>query len=94
MLTTITAEPWEIFSTHFLPKRAHKCKKIQKFEKVTSRVRMRNRKNHRNLKIILLKSCIVPSGVSYNSLTQWHVKNEVSVMILAYILPNIQKCSC
>jgi hypothetical protein len=33
MLTTITAEPWEIFSTHFLKKRAHKCKKNTKIRK-------------------------------------------------------------
>jgi hypothetical protein len=69
MLTTITAEPWEIFSTHFLTKNTHKCKKIQKFEKVTSRVKMRNRKNHRNLKIIFLKSCIVPSSFNFSSIT-------------------------
>jgi endonuclease V-like protein UPF0215 family len=57
MLTTITAEPWEIFSTQ------------QKFEKVTSRVKMRNRKNHRNLKIIFLKSGIVPSSFNFSSIT-------------------------
>jgi hypothetical protein len=34
MLTTITAEPWEIFSTHFLTKKkAHKCKKNTKNRK-------------------------------------------------------------
>jgi hypothetical protein len=27
MSTTITAEPWEIFSTHFLTKKSNKCKK-------------------------------------------------------------------
>jgi hypothetical protein len=70
MLTTITAEPWEIFCTHFLTKKKHiNVKKIQKFEKVTSRVKMRNRKNHRNLKIIFLKSCIVPSNVNCSSIT-------------------------
>jgi hypothetical protein len=70
MLTTITAEPWEIFSTHFLTKKKHiNVKKIQKTEKVTSRVKMRNRKNHRNLKIIFLKSCIVPSSINCSSIT-------------------------
>jgi hypothetical protein len=70
MSTTITAEPWEIFSTHFLTKKSNKCKKqIQKFEKVTSRVKMRNQKNHRNLKIIFLKSCIVPSSVNCTLIT-------------------------
>jgi hypothetical protein len=54
-------------------------KKIQKFEKVTSRVKMRNGKNPLNLKIIFLKSCIVSSSVNYRLITFWHVKNEVSV---------------
>jgi hypothetical protein len=69
MLTTITAEPWEIFSTHFLTKEHINVKKIQKFEKVTSRVKMKNPKNHRNLKIIFLKSCIVPSSINCSSIT-------------------------
>jgi hypothetical protein len=70
MSTTITAEPWEIFSGHFLTKKEHiNVKKIQKFEKVTSRVKMRNRKNHRNLKIIFLKYCITPSSVNCSSIT-------------------------
>jgi hypothetical protein len=30
MSTTITAEPWEIFSTHFLTKKSNKCKKNTK----------------------------------------------------------------
>jgi hypothetical protein len=84
-----------IFNTFSYKKDHINVKKIQKFEKVTSRVKMRNqKKKHRNLKIIFLKSCLVPSSVNCSSITQWHVKNEVSVMILAYILPNIQKCSC
>jgi hypothetical protein len=33
MSTTITAETWEIFSTYFLRKRAHKCKKNTKIRK-------------------------------------------------------------
>jgi hypothetical protein len=45
------------------------AKKIQKFEKVTSRVKIRNQKNHRNLKIIFLKSCLVPSSVNCSSIT-------------------------
>jgi hypothetical protein len=70
MSTTITAEPWEIFSTHFLTKKEHiNVKKIQKFEKVTSRVKMINQKNHRNLKIVFLKSCLVPSSVNCSSIT-------------------------
>jgi hypothetical protein len=31
--TTVTAEPWEIFSTHFLTKKAHKCTKKYKNSK-------------------------------------------------------------
>jgi hypothetical protein len=53
-----------IFNTFSYKKEHINVKKIQKFEKVTSRVKMRNRKNHRNLKIIFLKSCIIPSGVN------------------------------
>jgi hypothetical protein len=58
-----------IFNTFSYKKKHINVKKIQKFEKVTSRVKMRNRKNHRNLKIIFLKSCIVPSSVNCSSIT-------------------------
>jgi hypothetical protein len=58
-----------IFNTFSYKKEHINVKKIQKFEKVTSRVKMRNRKNHRNLKIIFLKSCIVPSSVNCISIT-------------------------
>jgi hypothetical protein len=58
-----------IFNTFSYKKELINIKKIQKFEKVTSRVKMRDQKNHRNLKIIFLKSCIVPSSVNCSSIT-------------------------
>jgi hypothetical protein len=58
-----------IFNTFSHKKEYINVKKIQKFEKVTSRVKMRYQKNHGNLKIIFLESCIVPSGVNCSSLT-------------------------
>jgi hypothetical protein len=58
-----------IFNTFSYKKEHINVKKIQKFEKVTSRVKMRKRKNHRDFKIIFLKSCIVPSSVNCSSIT-------------------------
>jgi hypothetical protein len=58
-----------IFNTFSYKKEHINIKKIQKFEKVTSCVKMRNRKNHRNLKIIFLKSCILPCSVNCSSIT-------------------------
>jgi hypothetical protein len=58
-----------IFNTFSYKKEHINVKKIQKFEKVTSRVKMRNQKNHRNLKIIFLKSCLVPPSVNCSSIT-------------------------
>jgi hypothetical protein len=58
-----------IFNTFSYKKEYINEKKIQTFEKVTSRVKMRNRKKRRNLKIIFLKSCIIPSGVNCSSIT-------------------------
>jgi hypothetical protein len=70
MSTTITAEPWEIFSGHFLTKkRAHKCKKNTKIRKGNITSKNEKSKNHRNLKIVFLKSCLVPSSVNCSSIT-------------------------
>jgi hypothetical protein len=70
MSTTITADHGKYFQHIFLQKRAINVKKNTKIRKgKTSRVKMRNQKNHRNLKIIFLKSCIVPSSVNCSLIT-------------------------
>jgi hypothetical protein len=45
-----------IFNTFSYKKEHINVKKIQQLEKVTSRVKMRNRKNHRNLIVIFILS--------------------------------------